>query len=145
MRRLFLNLSIALLTFVAGLGLGAIQNIFTPSNKEADYTSVTLKPSESVSPTKAAISGGVLNGKALYLPQPEYPAVAKAAEQEGNVVVQVTIDEQGYVTAARAVGGPPLLQAAAVEAATRARFSPTKLSGQPVKITGVINYNFVLK
>jgi hypothetical protein len=35
------------------------------------------------------------------------------------------------------------LQAVAVAAARQARFSPTKLSGQPVKVTGVIQYNFV--
>jgi periplasmic protein TonB len=92
----------------------------------------------------APISGGVLNGKAISLPKPAYPAVAKAARQTGTVTVQVTIDENGSVISARAVGGPPLLQAAAVQAAYGARFSPTKLSGQPVKVTGVITYNFQL-
>ena len=33
---------------------------------------------------------------------------------------------------------------AAVLAAKRARFSPTKLSGMPVKVSGVINYKFAL-
>jgi periplasmic protein TonB len=93
---------------------------------------------------KAPISGGVLNGKAISLPKPQYPAVAKAARQTGTVTVQVTIDENGSVISARAVGGPPLLQASAVQAAYGARFSPTKLSGQPVKVTGVITYNFQL-
>lgn len=93
---------------------------------------------------KAPISGGVLNGRAISLPKPQYPAVAKAARQTGTVTVQVTIDENGSVISARAVGGPPLLQAAAVQAAYGARFSPTKLSGQPVKVTGVITYNFQL-
>jgi protein TonB len=86
----------------------------------------------------------VLNGKAISLPKPAYPAVAKAARQTGTVTVQVTIDENGSVISARAVGGPPLLQAAAVQAAYGAKFSPTKLSGQPVKVTGVITYNFQL-
>jgi len=93
---------------------------------------------------KAPISGGVLNGKAISLPKPAYPPVARAARQTGTVTVQVTIDENGGVISARAVGGPPLLQAAAVQAAYGARFSPTKLSGQPVKVTGVITYNFQL-
>jgi protein TonB len=59
------------------------------------------------------------------------------------VVVQVTIDENGSVISASAVSGHPLLTQAAVNAARQARFSPTKLSGQPVKVTGVIQYNFV--
>lgn len=91
------------------------------------------------------ISGGVLNGKAVSLPEPAYPAAAKAARAEGTVVVQVTIDEAGKVTSAKAVSGHPLLQAAAVAAARQAVFTPTKLSGQPVKVTGVINYNFKLE
>jgi protein TonB len=59
------------------------------------------------------------------------------------VVVQVVIDENGRVISAQAVSGHPLLQAVSVAAARNARFSPTKLSGQPVKVTGVITYNFV--
>jgi protein TonB len=92
---------------------------------------------------RAPISGGVLNGKALSLPHPPYPQIAKAAHASGTVVVQVLIDENGNVVSARAVSGHPLLQAVAVAAARGARFSPTKLSGQPVKVTGVIQYNFV--
>ena len=96
-----------------------------------------------VSSTKGAIVGGVLNGKALELPKPAYPAIARAAHASGTVSVQVVIDEEGYVIEAHAVSGHPLLQAAAVAAAREARFSPTSLSGAPVKVTGVIQYNFV--
>ncbi len=94
-------------------------------------------------PPRAPISGGVLNGKAISLPKPPYPAIARSARAAGTVVVQVTIDESGKVISARAVSGHPLLQAAAVQAAYGARFSPTQLSGQPVKVTGTISYNFV--
>jgi len=94
-------------------------------------------------PPRAPISGGVLNGRAVSLPKPPYPPIAKAAHAAGTVTVQVTIDESGKVISARAVGGHPLLQQAAVQAAYGARFTPTQLSGQPVKVTGVITYNFV--
>ncbi|HEX8128600.1 MAG TPA: energy transducer TonB [Pyrinomonadaceae bacterium] len=93
---------------------------------------------------RAPISGGVLNGKAISKPQPAYPPIAKAARASGTVTVQVTVDESGKVVSARAAGGHPLLQQAAVQAAYQARFSPTLLSGQPVKVNGVITYNFVL-
>jgi periplasmic protein TonB len=89
------------------------------------------------------ISGGVLNGKATSLPKPGYPPAARAVRAAGAVVVSVTIDESGRVISASAVSGHPLLKAAAVSAAQGARFSPTLLSGQPVKVTGVITYNFV--
>ena len=91
------------------------------------------------------ISGGVLNGKAISLPQPTYPAEARAARASGPVNVQITIDEYGNVIAARAVSGHPLLQAAAVSAALQARFSPTFLMGEAVKVTGVLVYTFVVQ
>jgi TonB family protein len=106
------------------------------------------KPDESNRPVTAGepghgpISGGVLNGKAISLPVPEYPAIAKQAKASGTVVVQVTIDENGSVISAHAASGHPLLQSAAVAAAKQARFSPTLLMGEPVKVTGVIVYNF---
>lgn len=89
------------------------------------------------------VSGGVLNGKATSLPKPGYPPAAKAIHAGGAVSVQVLIDESGRVVSASAVSGHPLLRAAAVSAAQGARFSPTLLSGQPVKVSGVITYNFV--
>ncbi len=100
-------------------------------------------PPPKPTPPRAPISGGVLNGKAISLPKPAYPAIARQAHASGTVVVQVTIDENGNVISAAAVSGHPLLRGVAVQAARGARFSPTKLSGQPVKVTGVITYNFV--
>jgi TonB family protein len=93
--------------------------------------------------SKARISGGVLNGKASSLPQPIYPAIARAARASGEVTVEVTVDEIGRVVSAHAVSGHPLLQAAALDAARRATFTPTRLEGEPVKVDGVLVYNFV--
>lgn len=93
----------------------------------------------------APITGGVLNGKATNKPQPAFPAIARAARAEGRVVVQITVDEEGFVVSARAVSGHPLLQQAAVQAALQARFAPTRLGGKPVKVRGVVTYNFVLE
>lgn len=100
-------------------------------------------PKPTPKPVPKTISQGVLNGKAVSLPKPAYPQIARAAKASGTVVVQVTIDESGRVVSASAISGHPLLKAAAVQAAYSARFSPTLLSGQPVKVTGTINYNFM--
>jgi periplasmic protein TonB len=100
-------------------------------------------PEVKPTPPRAPVSGGVLNGKAISLPKPAYPPIARAAHASGTVVVQVLIDENGNVVSAKPLSGHPLLQAVAVGAARQAKFSPTKLSGQPVKVTGVIQYNFV--
>jgi hypothetical protein len=40
-------------------------------------------------------------------------------------------------------GADPVLANPCIAAAYQARFTPTKLSGKPVKVTGVITYNFV--
>lgn len=100
-------------------------------------------PKATPKPVPKTVSGGVLNGRATSLPKPAYPAAAKAVRAGGTVQVQVTISETGSVISASAISGHPLLQGAAVSAARGARFSPTMLSGQAVKVTGVITYNFV--
>lgn len=91
------------------------------------------------------ISGGILNGKALSLPTPMYPDAAKRARMAGVVEVEVLIDVSGKVISAKAVRGPGMLQQSAEMAAKQARFTPTLLSGQPMKVVGVITYNFTLQ
>lgn len=89
-------------------------------------------------------SKGVINGMATDLPRPHYPAAAKAMRAQGAVSVKVLIDETGRVVSATAVSGNPLLRDAAENAARSARFTPTRLSDQPVKVSGTIIYNFSL-
>ena len=105
----------------------------------AGYTIKDRTPAQGIG---SGIKGGVLNGKAITLPLPEYPEIARVAKATGSVSVNVTIDEEGNVISAESVTGHPLLRSAAVDAARRARFSPTRLSGQPVKVSGVLVYQF---
>ena len=114
----------------------------TQANKPEEEPPMELtKPSPSLVPGHVP-SGGVLNSKARNLVVPEYPPAAKAVKASGTVIVQVIVDEQGNVVAATATSGHPLLRAAAVQAARESKFRPTLLDGQPVKVTGVIVYNF---
>ena len=92
---------------------------------------------------KETIEGDVEAGHALEVPKPAYPTIARAAHAAGQVQVQVLIDEEGKVIAAAAVSGHPLLYGVSVAAAKQTRFSPTKFNGEPVKVTGVIAYNFI--
>ncbi|MBC7901446.1 MAG: TonB family protein, partial [Saprospiraceae bacterium] len=114
----------------------------TFANVSANRISAKPAPSATGDPPKT-ISGGVVNSKAVTLPQPSYPPAARAVSASGSVNVQVLIDENGKVVSANAVSGHPLLRGAAVEAARSATFKPTLLSGRPVKVSGVITYNFV--
>jgi protein TonB len=116
------------------------------SNQQAQMVDLGSEPPPSPGPKPILkpVSGGVLNGTALTLPPPIYPEAAKRMRVQGVVSVDVILDESGKVVAANASSGPQILREAAVQAALRARFSPTKLSGQPVKVSGVINYKFAL-
>lgn len=111
----------------------------TPTPVRSTPTPVQSTPTPTI-PTR--ISGGVVNGRAISLPRPEYPAAARAANIKGSVTVAVIISKTGRVIAARAVSGPTLLRSAAQSAARRARFRPTLVSGQPVEVEGSIVYNF---
>jgi periplasmic protein TonB len=108
-----------------------------PPDKKKVVTEPVVKQ-----PVKTTISRGVINGTAINLPKPIYPAAAKAIHAQGDVSVQVTIDENGNVISANAVSGHPLLKQVSEAAARGAKFKPTFLSDQPVKVTGVIVYKF---
>ena len=105
----------------------------------------TPEPTPVKPPAVQHVSMGVLVSKVISLPKPTYPVIAKQMHAQGAVNVQILIDESGKVISARAVSGIPVLVHAAEEAAMRARFTPTTLSNQPVKVQGVITYNFVLQ
>ena len=111
----------------------------TPSTEP----SVPAGPPEPWPRPVGPISGGVLNGKAIYLARPQYPAAARKNHEAGQVEVNIVIDELGNVIKAEALAGPPNLRIASVAAAWESRFTPTRLMGQPVKVTGRIVYNFV--
>ena len=95
-------------------------------------------------PSTQKVTSVVLTSRALALPQPPYPMMAKQMRIQGMVSVQILVDEQGKVISAQVVTGNPALSTAARDAAMRARFTPTMLNGQPVKIQGIINYNFTM-
>lgn len=92
------------------------------------------------------VQGGILNGKAVYKPAPHYPPEARAAREQGPVSVRIVVDETGKVVEAEGDASAPFhIRHAAEQAALRARFTPTLLSGVPVKVAGRITYNFTLR
>jgi protein TonB len=88
------------------------------------------------------IDGGNLNGKAIELPAPIYPAEARKVHASGRVQIKVLVDETGRVMSADVVSGPEPLRLAAIEAARKARFAPTLISGGAVKVSGILTYDF---
>ena len=117
--------------------------VVVPPAQIVTLTDQPPPPPEQPKPPKT-ISKGVITGEAVLLPRPVYSEIAKRAGVQGAVSVQVLVDESGRVVSAKVVSGHPLLIVEAQRAALQARFSPTKLGDQPVKVSGVITYNFVL-
>lgn len=150
-----LRLLVALLTFAVGLAAAWLFDFKSaPVSVEQDVTTVriigsleTLRaepPRSCALERRRVVVGGIINSKAISKPSPVYPPAAKAAHVSGMVAVQVEVGEDGRVVSAEAVSGPWPLREAAEDAAREAQFSPTRLSGQPVRVSGTITYNFVL-
>ncbi|MBC7901445.1 MAG: TonB family protein [Saprospiraceae bacterium] len=98
---------------------------------------VTPPPRSTPTPPTRDSNSGVLNGRAVRLPTPAYPAAAKQMRASGEVRVQVAVDERGNVVSARAVSGHPLLRASAESAARQSKIRP---NGQ--NTSGELVYNF---
>jgi len=89
------------------------------------------------------VNVGVMNSRAIVLPKPAYPAEAKKEGASGQVIVQISVDENGNVISAQAIGGHQLLRAPAESAARSSKFNPVKIGGKAVKATGTLVYNFI--
>src|SRR5262245_29923520 len=132
-------------TFIDGKPVkqpGTLTFIFTPPPPSASDPSSAVTSAETSE--KLKVSGGVLQGMAIKKVQPPYPPIAKAARASGAVQVQVTISETGEVIESSVISGHPLLRDAALQAARQWLFKPTELSGVPVKVQGILTFNFTL-
>ncbi len=139
-------------TTPANLGVNAAKPVETEPKKEEAKKDDTkpvgreIKPADgpklkSIEPTEGTILAGALNDIALELPQPD-PEAAKTANESGTVMVEVIVNEKGEVSTSSVVSGPTSLWKAAGAAARKARFAPPLHDGKPVKIAGVITYEF---
>jgi TonB family protein len=113
----------------------------TPSPADASGGTNT---SGGVEPSSKPVDVGSLFEKATQKVSPTYPVVAKTQRITGVVRVYLVVDEKGLVSSIERTSGPVMLQQAATDAARRWKFRPTMVDGQPVRVTGFINFNFTL-
>lgn len=140
------TLKIASKAFTDYACTGAVHPDATVDQKEIERRITELWNAEhQAAAAGKTVSGGVLNGKAISKPQPGYPVNARNQRVEGSVIIRVVVDETGKVIEAEPVCGPRELQSAGTEAAKQWKFTPTLLDGVPVKVTGTITFNFVLR
>jgi TonB family protein len=112
-----------------------------PAGSPTPGFSPTPRPGSPL-PTNRSVNGGVLNGRAISLTTPSYPTAARMMHASGQVMVEVSVDESGRVTSARAISGHPLLRSSAESAARQSRINPVRIDNENVKTTGVLIYNF---
>jgi TonB family protein len=94
-------------------------------------------------PSNRPVNAGILNSRAVNLPKPAYPQIARQMRAVGQVTVQVLLDEEGNVTSAKATSGNLLLRLPSEAAARQSKFNPVKVGNQAVKSSGIVLYNFV--
>jgi protein TonB len=99
---------------------------------------------KAAAPKKIAVSSGVMTGMVLVKTTPTYPAIAKAARIQGTVVLQATISKTGTIENLRVLSGPPMLQAAALDAVKTWRYKPYLLNNEPVEVETQVNVVFNL-
>jgi periplasmic protein TonB len=133
---------------LGGKGFGVPTGV--PHGEEIAPPPLITKKSEPVPQPKAQenkvvrLASSILTGKAIARKTPDYPVIARQARVEGSIVVEIVISPEGRVESARALNGHYLLTKPAVDAAYAWRFEPTILNGLPVRVTGVITFNFKL-
>jgi TonB family protein len=95
-------------------------------------------------PKKVNISAGVAVGMLLKKVVPVYPPAAKVGRIQGTVVLQASIAKTGEIEDLQVIGGPPLLQGAALDAVRQWQYRPYLFNGEPVEVETTINVIFTL-
>lgn len=127
------------------IGCKVIKDDGPPPQPPPPTPTPEMKKPEVKPPSTTKVSEGVLQGKAVKRQVPVYTQIAKTTRAAGMVQVVVTISEEGRVLEAQAINGHPMLRPLAVDAARQWVFTPTTLSNVPVKVQGVLSFNFVLQ
>jgi len=91
------------------------------------------------------VSGMVVEGLLIDKRLPVYPAIAKATGTQGTVVLAATISRNGTIENLRVIGGPQMLQQAAIDAVSAWRYRPYLLNGEPLEVETTINVIFKLQ
>ncbi len=105
---------------------------------------VVAKPASTAPDGPVRVSSGVSKGLLIDPIRPIYPVIAKAAHQQGTVVVTAVIDRTGHIVNAQVTDGPLMLRDAAITAVREARYHPYLLNGQPTEVVTTISISFVM-
>ena len=116
----------------------------TPANAQPPAPQPNAAAAPAGGADNSPVAVGSLAGKARSRSTPTYPPLARTARVTGTVTVFLVVNEKGEVESVVRADGPQQLQQAAIEAARRWKFNQTVIDGQPVRVTGYLNFNFTL-
>jgi protein TonB len=101
-------------------------------------------PAPAAQPAPSRVGGAIKPPRKIQDVAPVYPELARTARVSGVVIIEAMIDEQGRVQDARVLRSIPLLDAAAIDAVRRWRFTPTVLNGEAIPVVMTVTVNFRL-
>ncbi len=90
------------------------------------------------------VGGNVQMANVTRKVSPAYPALARQARIQDDVILHVVIGTDGGIRDVRVVSGHPLLRQAALDAVRQWQYNPTLLNGEPVEVETDVDVNFVL-
>src|SRR5579863_9719928 len=101
-------------------------------------------PPKATGPARIKQGGNVTAASIVTQTRPVYPALARQARIQGNVVLHAIIDKDGKVAQLEVISGHPLLVQAALDAVKQWRYKPTLLNGDPVEVDTTITVTFTM-
>jgi TonB family protein len=88
------------------------------------------------------VSSSVAQKMLIHQVNPVYPREARKNHSQGDVILQVIIDDQGNVLKLKPLQGEPVLADAAIDAVKQWKFRPYLLNGEPMKVEAQITIGF---
>jgi periplasmic protein TonB len=100
------------------------------------------RPAAANPPAAIPAARVVTQPRLIWSASPIYPTLAKQANIQGDVKIEITINESGHVTKTKAISGPALLQQPAINAVRDWKYEPSTLDGKPVPTQLVVTVEF---
>jgi periplasmic protein TonB len=107
----------------------------------SETSSMRLPELRPATPSRVVVSE-LSSGSLIHRVQPNYPAIAKTAGIQGEVVLQAVISRDGQIESLRPISGHPLLLRAAMDAVRQWRYRPYVLNGQTIEVETQISVIF---
>jgi TonB family protein len=95
-------------------------------------------------PALIRLNSNAMAANVIYRVEPIYPPEAKEKGIAGEVVFEVTINEQGEVSDVQVLSGNAMLVSAAYEAVRQWRYTPVLLNGDPIHAKATVTIRFEL-